>query len=177
MDRGLSHAVFALSIFVVTGPLLICQQTTNTNCTTYGSNTNCTSTTTDYSAQQQQAYEQGQAAGAALGQGIARAMQAHSFSKGLKKYCDAHPGQEWHYYSRADGHTISSGHCPTDEDEALEAANLFMSKHKDYIPGATNSQLITGYLDSHRLDPREERSYETAYKGLKKDGKLELYAR
>ena len=177
MSRGSSRALTALSLLMLPCPLLMSQQTTNTNCMTVGSNTNCTSTTTDYGAQQQRAYEQGQQVGTALGQGIGAAMQTHAFSKGLKKYCAAHPGQHWHYYSRADGHVLSSGHCPSDEDKAVEAANLFMSKHKEYIPGANNSQLITNYLDSHRLDPREEKSYETAFKDLKKEGKLELYAR
>lgn len=162
-----------------------CQQTTstNTNCTLYGNTANCnsTSTTTDNGAQQaernREAYETGQKVGAALGQGIAGAMQAHAFSKGLRKYCNAHPGQEWAYYSRADGHKISSGYCPSDEDKGIAAANEFVSRHGDFMRTPSNSQAMTAYLEDHRLDPREEKSYERAYKDLKKSGRLELYAK
>jgi len=165
------------SSFALFSPLAFSQQTTNTNCTTVGADTNCTSTTTDYGAQQQRAYEQGQKVGDALGRGISSAMQTHSFNKGLKKYCDAHPGQEWHYTSRSDGHLISTGHCPSDTEKALEAVYIFMSKHKDFMPGDENATEITTYIESNRLDPREEKSYESAYKALKKEGKLKLYSR
>lgn len=152
------------------------QETTTTNCSLSGNTANCTSNTTDYGAQQQRAYEQGQQVGNALGKGLAAAMQAHQFTKGLRKYCDAHPGQDWHYYSRVDGHTISQGHCPTQTDEALTAANEFMSRHKDYIPCPTNSAAITAYVDGHNLNPRERGSYERAFKDLKKTNQLKLYA-
>ena len=118
----------------------------HTNCTTIGDNTHCVSTSTDNSAQQQQAYEAGQKIGNALGTGFSTAMQAHSFDKGLRKYCDAHPGEEWTYRSRLDGHTLSSGHCPSDSDISLQAANAFMSRHRDYIKSETNSQLMVAYL-------------------------------
>jgi hypothetical protein len=177
LQRAFSRAAFALATMVLACPFLISQQTTNTNCSTFGNNTNCTSTTTDYGAQQQRAYEQGQQFGNALGKGLSAAMQAHAYSSGLKKFCAAHPGQEWHYYSRADGHVLSSGHCPSDEDIAVEAANKFRARHKEFISEQSNAQFMTDYLESHRLDPRNEKSYETAYKDLKKAGKLELYSK
>jgi hypothetical protein len=177
LNRGTSRVALALAVLAIGASHSFSQQSTNTNCTTVGSNTNCTSTTTDYDAQQRRAYEQGQQIGNALGQGIAGAMQAHSFNKGLKKYCDAHPGEIWHYGRRATGDVYSSGRCPTEEQIAVEAANTFMARHRDYIANQTNSKFITDYLDSHRLDPRREKSYEVAYKGLKKTGKLVLYAR
>jgi hypothetical protein len=175
--HGLNRLVVLLSLVAFATPAVVSQtSTTNTNCTTVGANTDCTSTTTNNSTQQQQAYEAGQQIGSALGTGIARAMQAHAFNKGLKKYCDAHPGQDWHYYSRADGHTISSGHCPSFDDKAVATANSFMARHKDYIPGDANSKVMVAYLEEQKLDPREEKSYERAYKELKKSGKLQLYA-
>ncbi len=123
-----------IGVFLLFAPIIRGQQTTttNSNCNLYGNNANCTSTstTTDNAAQQQQAYEAGQRVGSAIGQGIAAGMQAHAFSKGLQRYCDAHPGEEWHYYSRTDGHALSSGHCPSDDDKALAAANTFMAHHK-----------------------------------------------
>lgn len=144
-----------LSILLLAG-YIQCQQTTNTNCTMNGNTANCTSETTDYGAQQQRAYEQGQQVGHALGEGISGAMQAHAFTKGLRKYCAAHSGQDWHYYSKVDGHSLSSGHCPSEEDKAAGVANEFMSRHKDFIPGVANSQAMTSYIEAHKLNPLEE---------------------
>lgn len=154
--------------------------TTNTNCSVYGNTANCTSTSTDDSAQraqqaeqQRQAYETGQQIGAAFGQ----AMQAHAFSKGLRKYCDAHPGEDWKYRSTADGHTISSGHCPSDDDKVTVLANEFAAHHKDFVHSPANGQAVATYIEANKLDPRERKSYERAYKELKKTGQLELYSK
>jgi|SRR5580658_2049030 hypothetical protein len=154
--------------------------TTNTNCSVYDTTANCTSTSTDDSAQkaqqaeqQRQAYETGQAIGAAFGQ----AMQARAFSKGLRKYCDQHPGEDWHYSSRADGHTISSGHCASDDDKVTALANEFAAHHKDFVRSPANGEAVANYIDVNKLDPRERKSYEKAYKELKKTGQLELYAK
>jgi hypothetical protein len=176
-NRTLRLLSIAMIAGVSTTPLANGQQTTNTSCTTIGNNTNCTSTTTDYAAQQQHAYEQGQKIGNALGAGITQGMQAHAFNKGLNKYCASHPGETWHYYSGIDGHELSSGYCPNDEDKALAAANTFMAKHKDYKPKPANSKALVTYFDVHNLDPREEKSYERAYRELKKNGQLDLYAK
>src|ERR1017187_4249323 len=66
--------------------------TTTTNCNVYGNTANCTSTSSDDSAQkaqqaeqQRQAYETGQKLGAGL-----------AFNRNLRKYCAAHPGEDWH---------------------------------------------------------------------------------
>jgi hypothetical protein len=175
MTKGRSILLVAV---LFAGHIIEAQQTTtNTNCNVYGSTMNCTSTSTDNSAQQRQAYETGQQIGNALGTGMAAAMQAHAFSKELKKYCAAHPGEDWHYYSRADGHVLSSGHCPSDDEKGVAAANEFMSRHKDFIRNQANSQVVVAYLQDHKLDPREEKSYERAYKDLRKSGQLELYAK
>jgi hypothetical protein len=162
--------------------------TTDTNCTIYSNTANCTSTTTDDSAQRaqqaaqqaerdRQNYETGQKIGAALGQSIAVATQAHAFNKGVRKYCEAHPGEDWHYRSNADGHEISSGHCPSDEDKVTTLTNEFVAHHKDFIRSPTNAQTLVTYLETNNLDPRERKSYEKAYKELKKAGKLELYSK
>lgn len=141
-ERKRTHAWTVATLGIL---LTICngafgQQTTTTDCTQNGNNTNCTSNTTDYSAQQQQSYEAGQKIGNALGTGIAAAMQGHSFNKGLKKYCAEHPGEVWHYGSKRDGTVISSGRCPSNEDVAVAAANKFMSKHSKFIPCPENSK-------------------------------------
>lgn len=72
-------------------------QTTNTNCTTIGAQTNCSSSTQpDNSESQREAYQTGQALGAGLGAIIARHNQ-------IKNYCKFHPGESWHTedYSRS----------------------------------------------------------------------------
>jgi hypothetical protein len=168
-------AAAILSILLFVGPTLNGQQTTNTNCTVYGNSANCTSTTTDNAAQQQRAYEAGQQVGNAIGLGLAAGMQAHAQTKWVRNYCAAHPGEGWRWYSKADGHTISSGRCETDGDRAVAAANVFMSHHKEFIPGPANSQVLVAYLETNKLDPRQEKSYERAYKDLKHSGQLDLY--
>ena len=104
-------------------------------------------------------------------------MQAHSFNKGLKKYCDAHPGEVWHYGVVRTGQAYRSGHCPTNDEKAVQAANEFMARHHEYIPEEQNSHLLTEYVASNNLDPREEKSYERAYRDLKKTGQLRLYVK
>ena len=144
------------------------QQTTNTNCRESGYSVNCTSTTTDNTAANQQI-------GDALGTGIARAMEAGKKGRWVKKFCARHPGGGWYWH---EGGTITDrGTCPTSADERVEAANVFMSKHKDYVPEPANSKVMVAYLDTHNLDPREEKSYERGYKDLKKSGQLHLYSK
>jgi len=78
---------------LLTGGLMavsVIAQTTNTNCTTIGNQTNCTSTTQpDTSESQREAYQTGQALGAGLGTMIARHNQ-------IRNYCKFHPGESWH---------------------------------------------------------------------------------
>jgi hypothetical protein len=104
-------------------------------------------------------------------------MNAHAQAKWVKNYCAAHPGTGWHASNRVTGVITARGKCPTDDDKGVTAANLFMAKHKDYIPEQANSEVLTAYVQTHNLDPREEKSYERGYKDLKKTGQLHLYAR
>jgi hypothetical protein len=53
--------------------------------------------------------------------------------------------------------------------------NPFMARQRDYIAEPSNSKLIVAYLEDKQLDPREEKSYERAYKDLKREGRLDLY--
>lgn len=151
------------------------QQSTNTNCNVNGNNVNCTSTTTDYGAQQQHSYEQGQQIGNALGTGLALAIQSHAEEKFVKKFCAANPGGDWRWYRRSDGHTLATGHCPNQNEKAIIAANEFIAHHKNYVPCAENSSVMISYVEAHNLDPREEKSYEKAFRELKKANQLKLY--
>jgi hypothetical protein len=170
-----------IGVLLLFAPVIRGQQTTttNTNCNVYGNNANCTSTssTTDNAAQQQQAYEAGQKVGDAIGGGIALAMQSHSKNSWVKKFCAGHPGESWRWTRNSDGTLLDSGRCLTDEDKGVIAANEFMAHHKDFIKGQPNSEALVAYLDTHNLDPRLEKSYERAYKDLKKAGQLQLYSR
>lgn len=165
----------AVGITLLFGAHVLSAQTTTTNCNTYGSMTNCTSTSN--AAQQQQAYEAGQQVGNAIGAGIAVAIESHRRSKWVKHYCAENPGQIWRWTRNSDGYVLASGYCPTVADRQVAAANEFMAKHHDYIPETENANVMVAYLEEHKLDPREERSYERGYKDLKKSGKLQLYSK
>lgn len=166
--------------------LLLCvasvsaQTTTTTHCDTQAggdtsATTNCTSTSTNPSAQQQQNYQAGYQVGSALGSALAANIQAHSLNKKLKKYCEAHPNETWTYRNGA-GEEISSGTCPPPVDKSGVAANAFIAKHKDYVLEKANADAMFDYIEAHNLNPNEEKSYEMAYKDLKKEHKLHLYA-
>lgn len=170
-----------IGVLLLFTPMMHGQQTTttNTNCNVYGGNATCTSTsnTTDNAAQQRQAYEAGQKVGDAIGTGIALALQSHSKNGWVKKFCAGHPGETWRWTRNSDGALLDSGHCLTDEDKGVIAANEFMAHHKEFIQGPKNSQALVAYLDTHNLDPRKEKSYERAYRDLKTTGKLQLYSK
>ncbi len=173
-----------IAVHVALGFLLLAgnahgQTTTNTNCTLSGNTANCTSNTTDYGAQQQRAYENGQAIGQAIGAPIGQAIYAarvrHAEKKWVRKYCADYPGLDWHYW--VGSRIIASGHCSTVDEKGAMAANDFMAHHKDFKPCEGNSKIMTAYIETHKLDPREEKSYERTYKALRKTGQLELYAK
>lgn len=80
----------------VTAAVAQAQSTTTTNCNTNGSQTNCTSNTTDYTQQNQQFYQSGQAAGSALGILIGRGILAHRVHSLRDKDCHATgEGSRW----------------------------------------------------------------------------------
>ena len=167
----------ALGILLFPTFLLHGQQTTNTHCTVVGNTASCTSTTTDYGAQQQRNNESARQAGEAIGRALGRAAQQRSFSRSVKKYCAGHPGQDWNYRSRANGTVISSGHCPSEEDRVTEVANEFAAKHRDFKRSPGNAEAVASYIEEHNLDPRHPKSYERAYRDLKRSGQLDLYQR
>jgi hypothetical protein len=177
LDRVLSRKALPLGVLAIASPFLFAQQTAITNLTTSGINADFTSTRIDYDGQPQRVHEQGQQNRNALRNPVPVARQAELLSfKSVKKFCAVHPDEDWRYI-RADGQVLSTGHCLSDLDKGFEAATIFRSHHKDFIAGESNAQLMTDYLESRRLDPREEKSYEIAYKDLKKAGKLDLYSR
>lgn len=92
-------------------------------------------------------YGQTATAGASFGQ---------SFSKWLRKYCDQH--------------------C-SDDNKVVAAANEFVAHHRDFMPSPDNAHVVAMYIEANKLDPRDGKSYEKAYKDLKKEGQLELYSK
>ena len=177
LDRVLSRKAFALSVLALASPVLFAQQTAITNFATSGINADFTSTRIGYVVRPQRADEQREQNENARGNGVPVVLRAHLFSfNSVRKFCATHPDEAWRFI-RADGQILSAGRCLSDLDKGFEAATLFRSHHKDFIAGESNAGLMTDYLESHRLDPREEKSYEIAYKDLKRAGMLYLYAR
>jgi hypothetical protein len=70
-----------------------------------------------------------------------------------------------------------SGHCSSDDDKATASLNDFAAHHKDFMRSPDNVRTVAAYIEANKLDPRERKSYEKAYKDLKKEGQLELYAK
>jgi hypothetical protein len=68
-------------------------------------------------------------------------------------------------------------HASSDDDKVTASANQFAEHHKDFMRSSANAQVVATYLEANKLDPRERKSYEKAYKNLKKAGELELYAK
>jgi len=93
---------------------------------------------------------------AQTGASFGQAIQARLFGKG-HKYCDPN--------------------CSPDDDKVIAAANDFASHHKEFMPSPVNVQAFTSYIEANKLDARERKSYEKAYKDLKKEGQLELYSK
>jgi hypothetical protein len=103
-------------------------------------------------------------------------VEARAFSKSRVKFCAENPGKDWHYFSMSDGQLLSAGHCLSDDEKAAAAANAFVTHHKEFVRSQQNSEVLTAYCDTHNLDPRDEKSYERAYKDLRKSKKLALNA-
>jgi len=135
------------------------------------------STLIDYSAQHEHAVGENNPVSNSLGQGFSASVQPPAFSRSIKKYCDANPGQEWHSGSKPSGDTPTSGYCPTDEDNVVTTSHDFVSHHKDFIPCSANGEAMALYMEEHKLSPLEMKSYEKAYKELKKAGQLKLTAK
>jgi hypothetical protein len=115
-----------------------------------GSNTsNCTTQPgTDWNAT-------GQQIGAGIGQGIATRQQ--------EKFCKKNPGQVYHGYK-----------CPTEEERSFLTAKRWMDDHPKFHQSDENAKAMVAYMKENKLDPREYKSYNKAFKALKKAGKVEL---
>jgi hypothetical protein len=84
----------------------------------------------------------------------------------------AQPSSPTVYGSGQDGFQTAISAAFT--DAAVAAANEFLASRKDFISDKANSQVMIAYIKAFKLDPREKKTYERAYKDLKRDGLLEL---
>jgi hypothetical protein len=98
--------------------------TTNTDCNLNGNTANCTSTSTSDAAQiaQQQAQQaerdkQLNEVGQNLGNAVGSAINNARIRKGIRKYCDAHPGKNFTW--QVNGKIVTSGVCPGELPTAL----------------------------------------------------------
>ena len=126
----------------------------NTNCTTNGDRTHCTST--DQQAQQQAATRAG-ANVANLGIAIAQARARHVQAK----FCHDNPGQIYKGFQ-----------CPTEEEAVKQTAALWRDKHPKFRQCPENGAAMVQYMLDHNLDPTVYKSYDIAFKALKAEGKI-----
>lgn len=87
------------------------------------------------------------------------------------EYCQGHPGEDW---ARTFGDTTRTGHCDDADPKSAAVLNRFLSHNKKLAPTPANAQTLIAYVNYNKLNPREEKSYERAYKSLKQTGQLEL---
>lgn len=146
-----------------------CRAQVTTTCSLYGNTAYCTSY--DQGAaiaeQQHEQYEAGQAVGRGIGMAIFRA----HFPGWRRGYCSQHPGQPFNY-SNASGNSIT-GTCPSQDVLANEAATEWMAKHLEYKPSDVNGRAMDGYIADNRIPRWEPKSYDQAFKALKKSGKIQ----
>jgi hypothetical protein len=118
--------------------------TTNTDCTVFGSNVSCSSTSHDDSAARaaqaetdRQGYEMGKSMGNAVGGGILALRNKHAINKQYKAYCGAHPGETW---PRRDskGTVLDQGVCP---------GNLTRQQVIDDLNKSFQDQKVVGYTE------------------------------
>ena len=89
-----------------------------------------------------------------------------------QSYCLGHPGEDWTRISQS---TTQTGHCPSADDRSIAVLNNFLAHHKKIAPSPANTQTLVAYVSYNKLNPRENKSYERAYKSLKNAGELDLY--
>jgi hypothetical protein len=142
--------------------LVLTSQSQQTVCTQSGNQTTCTTGPTPY--------QQGQAIGAPIGQALGNRMYAHRAHTAAKKFCSSRPGAT--FYG-----PLGQVYCPTYNDLVVGAVNEFHSHHGEVMQNKDNAGVMVAYLEEHRLDPSREKSYELAYKALKKAKALQLYAK
>jgi hypothetical protein len=82
-----------------------------------------------------------------------------------------------HGQSTATNTNCKSGHCSSANSKVTAAADDFAAHHKDFMRSPDNIRAVATYIEANKLDPRQRKSYEQAYKDLKKEGQLELYAK
>lgn len=69
---------------------------------------------------------------------------------------------------------MESGHCPSADAKSIAVLNSFLAHHKKIASSPTNTQTLVAFVNYNKLNPREEKSYERAYKSLKSTGQLEV---
>lgn len=128
-------------------------QSTNTNCTANGNQADC-------NTQTQQANQNGEKLGAGLGQ-LAVALAIRHAQKATESFCHNNPGQVYKGYQ-----------CPTLEQAAVETAISWRDRHPKFHQCPENANVMINYMTSNNLDPTSYKSYDTAFKALKKQGKI-----
>lgn len=119
----------------------------STKCTTIGKDTSCTTTpTTDWNA---------------VGQNLGAGLRARVDERRQWDFCHAHPGQVY------EGQV-----CRSWEQQAADTAVAWMGMHHKYAQTPANGTAMAGYIEANGLDPRLYKSYDRAFKELKKQGRV-----
>ena len=161
---------------VGTRPVSAQQLVAAASCVLAGNDANCPINLAKISSTQKTGFANSSPSFAGVPSAPPAGIAVHAFSKSQQKFCAENPGKNWHYFSMSDGQLLSAGHCPSNDEKAATAANAFVTRHKDFVRSQQNSEILTAYCDTHNLDPRDEKSYERAYKDLRKSKKLALNA-
>jgi hypothetical protein len=70
------------------------------------------------------------------------------------------------------------GHCQTDDERVTALYLMIESRHHEFnAKDPDNIKTVADYVEDHNYDANSWRGWEKAYKELKKQHKLKLYAK
>ena len=150
------------------------QTATKTDCSETGNTLHCTSTQEDTRTQGEinaDAFKAGWKQSQQMRSDMARQRAERDFLNSVNGYCRTHAGQDWQIGERR-------GYCQT-EDERLAASYLELeSKHHEFdAKDIANIKTVSDYMEANHYDANSFRGWDKAFKELKKQGKLNLYAK
>lgn len=153
-------------------------QDVQTDCTTTDRDMHCTSKTVDNRTQGQinadalaAGWKRGKEMRADYDQQRAIVAAQRAFVNAVNTYCASHQGSDWQIDSK-------QGHCQTD-NERLAAQYLSLeSRHHEFdAKNRDNMKTVCDYMEANNYDSNNPKGWDKAYKELKKQGRLHLYAK
>jgi hypothetical protein len=149
-------------------------QDIETTCQTTFGTTQCTSKTVDNRTQGQinaDALKAGWERGNQIRAQRAEVAAQRAFVNSVNTYCTIHQGQDW----QLNGQT---GHCQTDDERMASMYLNIESRHHEFnAKDPVNMKTICDYMEANNYDANSWKGWERAYKELKKQGRLHLFAK